>query len=72
MKYCEKYKDRKPPADCADTPCDMHDSGIAYVEEPGKCFECLDKTNYADVGFECYICSEECLDRILEGVSKCL
>lgn len=39
-------------------------STLWHASTPGDCFICHEKTYWIDIHFECFICSEECEDKI--------
>lgn len=40
---------------------------LLKVSHKGKCFICHSLTNYIDISFECFICSEKCLKELNDG-----
>ena len=39
---------------------------IIYSKNRGNCYICRKETNFIDIDFECYICSEECEHQMSE------
>ena len=53
MKFSEKYPNMRPIVDEAP-------NGIIRVHEKQPCWNCGELTEYIDINFEAYLCSEEC------------
>lgn len=42
--------------------------GIIYVDNAtGPCGQCKAVTHYADIDFQCWVCSTECQDKLWAG-----
>lgn len=64
MKYNDKNPDTKEGTEV--------ESFIVKNPIEGKCFVCGDKTYFIDVNFMCFLCSEECREKLNEDFEKAL
>ena len=58
MKYREKLYYSKVP------PLGMVENNIMVSPDEGSCFICKEFTNFVEINFECYLCSEECSEKL--------
>lgn len=56
MKFIDKYPTMKPIVE--------EHNGIARGRDMGKCCVCHQPTDFIEINYEAYICSDECLNKM--------
>ena len=67
MKFEKKYPDARPGGDFS---LEQPVPGLVLVLSICNCAICKEQTNWLELNYQCFICSEECLAKMDKGYQE--